>query len=571
MKKVLSVILSITIIFTMLCMCVNAGNGELKITVSADTHLQSQLDADPLDSGAELTYTKGLVNPEMYFHATTQGQMNYESVAIIKAMLKAFVASDSEYLLIAGDLTNGKRSSHLEMAELLKKAEQDSGKEIFVINGNHDCAAESSEKLISMDEFKSIYADFGYNEADTLHKDSASYTVNLNSEYRLIAIDSCIYGKDDGEINDSVLEWIKAESARAKADGVHLVGMMHHSILPHFSVQPMIDDYMPLANAFADLGLKFMFTGHVHANDISSAVSENKNTIYDVQTGSLITSPNAFRNVTFGGDKVEFKSEYVTKIDIADLPDGFTTQQLELISTDFPKYAAEFYEAGICRWLNRYVGSAGKVGKMMKLEPDSFLYGVLDKLMLNIGDALATPIYNDGSTPDKADSIEELAKSMGVEVPESDYTMIYQVAAKVMGAFFHGDEDTVLEGGEWDLLLVCIKSALAQSLTGIVWNNIFAGTYDKAVSAVFGISYEKLTFNTLLKINYTLPLVDRLVEAILAPLTEGLTSDLSAPADINVTLDGYGTATAQTDTLPLTMFAKVIDFLAKFVKTFIGK
>ena len=73
-----------------------AENETLKITVAADTHYQCAADLGvPSDQ-----YTEYMLEPELYGYASTQGQMPYESEAILSAMLDAFCASDSPYLLI---------------------------------------------------------------------------------------------------------------------------------------------------------------------------------------------------------------------------------------------------------------------------------------------------------------------------------------------------------------------------------------------------------------------------------------------------------------------------------------
>ena len=77
--------------------------------------------------------------------------------------------------------------------------------------------------------------------------------------------------------------------------------MMHHSLLPHYELQPMIDLWRFYAGWFANHGILTVITGHIHANDISASVSDCGNTVYDIQTGALIASPNTYRELTFSG------------------------------------------------------------------------------------------------------------------------------------------------------------------------------------------------------------------------------------------------------------------------------
>ena len=555
LKRSVAVILCIMLVAASLVFA-SAKDKELKFTVASDTHFQCESDLAPLsnDPSAE-KYISGMLNSDVYSYAAMQGQMDYESKAIVKKMLSDFASSDSEYLLIAGDLTCGKRQSHLELAELLGQAEKDSGKQIYVICGNHDCDKKADEKYIDIDEFKSIYADFGYSEALCRHESSGSYTVDLCDDYRLIAIDSCIYGKDNGEINDSVLGWIKEQAEAAKADGKKLIGMMHHSILPHFEVQPMIKKYSSLASTLADLGIKLMFTGHIHANDISSAQSKSGNVIYDIQTGSLICAPNAYRTVTVTDEKIDIKSSYVTSIDTNDLVKGYSEKQLALIKSDFASYAWGFYEAGICKYVNRYIGSAGKLGKTLKLTEGTLPYDELDKLLRKVGKALALDIYDDGSTPGVVDSIEEIAGLADYTLPKSDYKRPYQVAAKIMFSFYHGDEETVLGGNEVPLLYDCIKAALAYFVTDLTFGN----NISELLIKLSDVDLRNENISVLSKINYADNAVSKLADALLLSLTDGLRADLCSPSDINVTIDGYGTANDIENGFTINLFKKVFE------------
>ena len=89
-----------------------------------------------------------------------------------------------------------------------------------------------------------------------------------------------------------VLSWVEEQAAKAKADGQYLVGMMHHSALEHFKNQGVpgggnlvVENYREISAKFADWGIKTIFTGHVHASDISEAVTDKGSKIYDIETG----------------------------------------------------------------------------------------------------------------------------------------------------------------------------------------------------------------------------------------------------------------------------------------------
>lgn len=562
LKKALSVTASAAILLSGLFTVSHAQENELKLTVAADTHFQCLADAgSPLDTALQ-PHTEGMLNGDVYSYVTFQGQMNHESGAILREMLDGFMSSDSEYLLIAGDLTCGKRQSHLEYARLLHEVEEKSGKSVFVICGNHDCDTDSLDVNIDINEFKEIYRDFGYGEALSLDPSSASYTADLSDKYRLIAVDTCIYGKDDGELTDTDLTWIAEQAQNAKNDGKHLIAMMHHSILSHFGVQPMMKNSDKFAERLADMGIKLVFTGHLHANDISMTRTKKGNTLYDIQTGSLITAPNAYRQVGISDSEIAVESRYVTKIDTEYLPGGYTEKQLRLISGDFPSYAWGYYEAGMCRYINRYIGSAGKLGKTMKLSDGSFAYTALDMLLRKAGGALNLPIYDDGSTPGISDSIEEIARKGGKNLPESEYERIYQVVAKIMGGFYRGDEDGSLTEKEIPLLYDCLRAVISETAGTVIFDSRYTGGKEESL-------YER-TVREISETLFSAAGTDVLIETAVGSILDGLTCDYSEPQDINVILPPYGENEKCEETAVLGVFKRIIKFILRFISEFLG-
>ena len=263
-----------------------------------------------------------------------------ESTALLRAMLEtAAVRQENgkygmECLLVPGDMTfNGEITAHIEVAELFRTFEARTGIPIFVINGNHDINnynavnyavsdVDDPTEVTSPEAFKDIYAEFGYAQADSYFVPTngkagmLSYTAALPGGYRLIAIDECKYSADvtedgldekEGGITMSaeLAAWVLDETRAAQARGETVLGMAHHSFLSHFDLQSVVtdDDMLPnyekYAYELADAGMHFIFTGHVHANDVTSLVSANGETIYDIQTDALVGTPNTYREVIF--------------------------------------------------------------------------------------------------------------------------------------------------------------------------------------------------------------------------------------------------------------------------------
>ncbi len=509
MKKLISVLLAIMLICLPLTTAFAVDeSGNVKMCVISDVHFKHA----SIEDGEKVADDE----TELYFRGGITGQMDYESNAIFKSFKNTYLNSDADILLVTGDITNGNIVNHREIAGLFAELEKE-GKRVFVINGNHDIEDEGDDGYTSPEAFAEIYKEFGYSEAISRDKASLSYTADLGGGYRLIAIDSCIYGEDTGRITDETLSWVEAELEKAKNDGAKLIAMMHHSLLPHmgcYSLTGMqIDGSDKFTKLLADGGVDMIFTGHFHANDITVSQTENGNEIYDIMTGSLITYPNSYRTVKISENKAEIKTDYITSVDISDLPDCFSNKEKQMIKNDFSAYGKGFFFAGIENWINSYLGSSRKICKLLKIEQDSTLGKKLDEMMPNISTALTMPIYGE------TNSLESIAKLSGNSIPESDYKSMAEIAATILCEVYSGDEALGKNSLEIKVLFSSLHAALTYAGCGVL------GLLDtKAVNIVS-------------LINHSTAFADEFILKFLAPIFNGLTSDAYAPGDLNVTLE----------------------------------
>ena len=126
---------------------------------------------------------------------------------VMDAFLDDMKEEDPDLLILSGDLTlDGEKASHEELAELLEGLSE-AGIEVAVIPGNHDInnpdarryTADGAEKVesITADEFRDIYADFGYVAADSRDPASLSYLYKIDSANWVLMLDSCQYDWED--------------------------------------------------------------------------------------------------------------------------------------------------------------------------------------------------------------------------------------------------------------------------------------------------------------------------------------------------------------------------------------
>lgn len=244
-----------------------------------------------------------------------------QSKSINESVIQTLKNSNASIILVTGDLTkDGEKSNHELMASLLGQLET-AGKRVFVIPGNHDIKNPLSFSYsgsnttpvptVTPAEFATIYNQFGYNEALYRDNNSLSYIVTLNSKTWLLAMDGCRYNENtttpitEGKFSDATYQWIKDKLTEAKSKDISVIGMAHHGMIEHYQGQSLmfpeylIENWENKSTELAGLGLKVVFSGHFHAQDVVKKVENDGSFMFDVETGSLVTWPVPYRTVTY--------------------------------------------------------------------------------------------------------------------------------------------------------------------------------------------------------------------------------------------------------------------------------
>jgi hypothetical protein len=185
---------------------------------------------------------------------------------------------------------------------------------------------------VTPEKFALLYGAFGYD--DPLFKDpnSLSYISQLSGNVWILAIDACKYDANigtsevGGAIKPATMEWIQDKLEKARAKNITVLAMMHHGIMEHYMGQNTLDPGYVIENpednalALMNAGVRFIFTGHYHANDITEFSSDGK-TLYDVETGSLVTPLSPYRIMTLDENFMNITTKRVTSVDCP-LPGG---------------------------------------------------------------------------------------------------------------------------------------------------------------------------------------------------------------------------------------------------------
>jgi UDP-2,3-diacylglucosamine pyrophosphatase LpxH len=287
---------------------------------------------------------------------------------IFREVLAELKTERPDILLVPGDITkDGEKIGHQAMAAFFNQLRKE-GTKVYVIPGNHDINNAKAKKYIgdndypvemtSKTDFAGIYGNFGYNDAISRDANSLSYVAQVQPNLRLIAIDASKYEEYGpsgdiaaGRIKPETLAWILTQLAAAKKQNITVFAMMHHNLIEHYAGQSqldpgyVIDNYQDVSATLMNAGLQIIFTGHYHANDIASVTSKGR-TLYDIETGSLVTAPIPYRIVTVKNDRLEIKTNTVQSISAA-LPGGLS----------FPAYSNLFLSQHLDGYFNYYLTS----------------------------------------------------------------------------------------------------------------------------------------------------------------------------------------------------------------------
>lgn len=323
---------------------------ELSILVLSDLHY-----FDPELGAGETAF---------YYDKMSDAKLADISKYITEAYFEAISQNPANTLIITGDLTcNGETYNHEKVIEFLKKC----GKRVFVIPGNHDINSpfayryEGSQQTKiatpTAEEFARMYADFGFKQAFSRDVNSLSYAANLDSHFVLLALDVCRYEENTattaisgGHLKIETLKWISEVLESVYAGNKQAIVAMHHGLIEHFPGQmlnPVTSNYLldnatDLINILNKYGVHCVLTGHFHANDI---VKFGGTDLYDIETGSALTYPHSWREITLSKNKIKVQTFDITHISHSTSPAEFVQYSIEKSSTALYNYFNKIWKS----------------------------------------------------------------------------------------------------------------------------------------------------------------------------------------------------------------------------------
>ena len=246
---------------------------------------------------------------------------------INRAFIDKAIADKPDALIVAGDLTfNGARDSHITFAKMLGEVEA-AGIPVLAIPGNHDFTInraarflkDSYELVDSIDasEYIKLYGDFGRIDSYDFDATSLSFVYELAPNLRILCVDvNTVHGMP-GILTDGTLSFVKEQLEKAREDKAYVISATHQTLLTHSELTSQGMSFInseKLLKLYEEYGVIMNLSGHMHIQHI--AVSDGG--VPDIATGSLMTSPNYYGEITLWGKHLSYRAVPFVVDDITD-------------------------------------------------------------------------------------------------------------------------------------------------------------------------------------------------------------------------------------------------------------
>lgn len=292
---------------------------QTKIVVMTDTHVMAQ----------ELLINDGSAWRNNVDNDRKMVDYSRKLFDLMIERLKTDIRPD--WVFITGDLTkDGELLSHKYVAGKLEELLQ-AGIHTLIVPGNHDYGTGNAvyydgenrrpAERANGQLMEALYAHFGPGSAER-EATTLTYACEPVAGLTVIGIDS----GTRGELSETTLDWVCNKAQRAFRAGNRVIALMHHPVIPHITgidkiggPRTVTKDFETVRNRLTDAGVSAVFTGHFHIGDMARDYNENlSDSIYDISTGSLISYPCEYREVTIDKDLTEMQ---IVTHNIASLPD----------------------------------------------------------------------------------------------------------------------------------------------------------------------------------------------------------------------------------------------------------
>ncbi len=241
------------------------------------------------------------------------GKATHLSAQLTEELLARAAAEKPDLLILSGDLTlNGAPRSHAELTEKLRALQQ-AGVTVLTMAGNHDvdgAAADYStydgETLQTMpalttDEFRALYADFGWNRAISRDENSLSYVFEAHPRLRILMLDANGYGK--GSVKSGTFDWLREQLWQARLNRAKIIAVSHQNLYAHnemLSFGYQLYNADDLLEVYQKGSVLCNLSGHIHVQSILDG------RVPEMATGAMVVGPCRFGELRYDGRTLEY-------------------------------------------------------------------------------------------------------------------------------------------------------------------------------------------------------------------------------------------------------------------------
>lgn len=559
LKKSISIILSLTLILcSLLTLTASAEkSGEnFGFAVASDIHY-----VHPVKQVGTTLADEGWVTT---FKSESESLTNQSGYIIDQFLKECAENPKCQFVLVTGDLaTHGRDyvSEHETVAAKFRKFEQETGKQVYVINGNHDNA---KDMPVDHKKFTEIYHEFGYDEALSTDDGTCSYSANLNDEYTLVALDTCDERYRVVPNNDVTrMDWAVKQIKAAKKQGKKVIMIMHHNLLEHNPFQKLneknyvVNTPYSFAGLLADLGVKLVFSGHTHCNNVKSYTSFLGNTIYYFSMSSLGNFPAEYKYFNVSDSEINYETKKINHIDadkLAEVCKGYSKDALEMMKNSLQEYTWSMSYKEYSENLRENISP-----ETLGVEESSALYAKLKPITDMIKEMSDTPIYGEGG-------IKEQAAEYGLEILDSEYKTLNDAITLATLRCKIGDKRYNLGSDDFTVLIRLIAFTVRKSIAETADGDILAG----ANELLGKLGYKGSLADNMLrefseKYGFATP-EEKEALAIAYSLWGGYIGEVDGVENRNGTIPGYEVKEANTN-----QFIIIAESLVKLAKNIIKK
>ena len=283
------------------------------------------------------------------------------STEILDSFIEKILADDTvDTVLFTGDNVNsGDMASHADFRARLETLTA-KGKKVYVICATHDyCSPNGEDECFQRGAVRytetgteptpfmyrrvlfDYYADYGPKQALSVHKESGSYVVQLGEGVRLCMIVDNGNGRSHCGLFEDGVAWLTNQIRESKAAGDYFLVATHHPVIAPWEVYRHLVDYemyggyRELSKLLCEEGVRVIFTGHTHVQNIRKYTDEEGRWFVDVSTVAAVNAAGKMRRVTVDPDAGLCSIESVPLETIAGVDTGEASVQEYLYGINF--------------------------------------------------------------------------------------------------------------------------------------------------------------------------------------------------------------------------------------------